>query len=352
MRKFILLAILATSLNAFGFGDLGHSTIGHIAEINLSSSGKAFISAFMGGEPLAISAIFPDQVRNDSRYDSFAPYHFFDFPQNVNYQAIPANLVAARSADTILIMAPELLTRRRIDTLQKQVIFRYYVHILGDVHQPLHVGNTLDRGANLCDVIPQDGKKINLHSFMDSTVVDYLKDEVLARAKEQGKFIKYFSYRDFAEYLLAEAKENRTLERLRAQIKKTKRVDWFEESRALHITVYPDGKTVVPQDRQYCKTINAESGKVEEGKYDSSKIPVLTKEYTQEVVMMIKNQILLGGLRLQSEIEKMATVRFNKKWSKKDEERFFRGIMPEKDLKKRMPSSQINKNDHHKECEH
>jgi hypothetical protein len=355
MKKLIMLSTLTASLNAFGFGELGHSTIGHIAEVNLSSRGKAFVYSIMGGEPMAISAKFPDEVKNDSRYEGFSPYHYFDFPLNVNYEDIPGNLIAPKSADTILIMAPEMLTRKRIDTLQKQIVFRYYMHIIGDIHQPLHVGNTLDRGGNLCDIVTREGKKMNLHSFMDSTILENLREEVFAKAKYQKKTIKYYSYKDLAEYLLEEAQDNGSLEKLKAQVKKTKRVDWLEESRALHAVVYPDGRTVAPQDRAYCKSVNLETGKVEDGKFDSTKIPVLTREYMQEVTSMIKKQILLAGLRLQAEIERMAVDRFDAKLSKKEEERFFSEVMPEKekDIKKRNPSSQVKKTmGYENHCEH
>lgn len=342
MKYIALISLMSTSLNCFAFGDLGHSTVGYIAEKNMSAESKYFVLSIMGGEPMAVSATWPDHVRSDERYNGFAPYHFFDFPESYSYESLPQNYISPKSADTILIKAPRLLKKRKLDVLQKQVIFRYFVHVLGDIHQPLHVGNTLDMGGNLCDVMVPQGmnqplKKMNIHSFWDSELPGYLKAEVMERAKVLGKKISYYTYKDLGDYLMEDAASTGVLKAIQAEVKPGKRVEWLAESKALHPEVYPDGKSVAPKDRAYCKFLNIETGKVEDGKYDSSKLPILTPEYIKKSLVLVKKRIILAGLRLQSEIDEMSKGK--RKWTAKDEEKFFKAIMPEKSINDRVPSS-------------
>ena len=34
----------------------------------------------------------------------------------------------------------------------KMIALRFLIHVVGDIHQPLHVGNGYDRGGNVCQV--------------------------------------------------------------------------------------------------------------------------------------------------------------------------------------------------------
>ena len=46
------------------------------------------------------------------------------------------------------------------------------VHIVGDIHQPLHAGHAEDKGGN--DIkIKYRGRDTNLHSLWDSGLLDY-----------------------------------------------------------------------------------------------------------------------------------------------------------------------------------
>jgi hypothetical protein len=53
----------------------------------------------------------------------------------------------------------------------KQLALRFIVHLVGDLHQPLHVGKCCDKGGN--DVkVTWFGKPTNLHAVWDSQLAD------------------------------------------------------------------------------------------------------------------------------------------------------------------------------------
>ena len=68
---------------------------------------------------------------------------------------------------------------------EKQNALRFLVHLVGDLHQPLHVGNGKDRGGNSVR-LKWFGESTNLHSVWDSKLIYYQK----------------LSYTEYANYLM------------------------------------------------------------------------------------------------------------------------------------------------------
>jgi hypothetical protein len=343
-KKFLAVLSLVLSTNAFSWADLGHSTVGHIAEKNLSPEGRSFMNSILGGEPMAVAAIWPDQVRDDSRFDAFAPYHFFEIPEGMTSKTIPKDQFPPKSAETILGKGKEALQIKRrggLSLTQKQIIMRYFIHVVGDIHQPLHVGNGLDRGANLCDVKIPDavtGKLYtsNLHSVWDGGIISHIKEDIIQKAKEAKKPIKYFSHVHLGDAIIEEAQTSGWMKEYQELATKTDKHDWYMESRNMHGDVYPS-----PAERPYCKLVNLATGKIENGKYDMNEIPEVSKEYMIKSIAIIKKRLILAGLRLAQEINTMALSTKSKAWDKKKEEEFFKKMLLED--AGRAPSSTTKK---------
>ena len=68
---------------------------------------------------------------------------------------------------------------------EKQIAIKFLVHIIGDLHQPFHVGNGKDRGGN----------NIRLKWFGESTRLHTVWDTHLINQQN-------LSYTEFADYLL------------------------------------------------------------------------------------------------------------------------------------------------------
>ena len=73
----------------------------------------------------------------------------------------------------------------------KQLALRFVVHLVGDLHQPLHVGKCCDKGGN--DVkVNWFGKPTNLHAVWDLALVD---DEQLSFTELAAKLERHISER-------------------------------------------------------------------------------------------------------------------------------------------------------------
>jgi len=297
--------ILVVGQPAFSWGDLGHETVGEIAERNLSSKGKKFIRKIIGIEPLSTAATWPDKVRSDPRfagYDKFSSYHFNEIPFGYTFDTIPSMLRVKRSAHTMLSKVPRLLMDPNVDNSIRQIWFRYFVHIVGDVHQPLHVGNGWDLGGNLCSAYwkPYENStplKKNLHSIWDSEIPeDFRKDW-----KETTGGKGWFGYYQLAD-LLAEAQKDIDEDIVNLPVEA-----WYAESVNEHKSIYPDETEVVhPKDRVYCKYKDLETKEFHSENFDETKIPTLDRKYIDAAKVLVKRKIILGGLRLAAQLNEMA----------------------------------------------
>jgi S1/P1 Nuclease len=286
---FLAIAIFVSTEKALAWGDLGHETVAEIAERIIAKDQKIKIAvqAIIGVEPLAVSATWPDKVRNDERFDDFAAYHFITEYKNPLEKS-------DKSALAILQKYPNVLTSPSAPREAKMIALRYLVHVVGDIHQPLHVGNEFDRGGNYCQVLWQpDLKKptvkVNLHSVWDTNLVDYIAAKVKSQLKEP---VKYFSYRQLADGLTLKHKKLID-ENLGQTIDIAK---WVRESSDLRKSnVYPDA--MAENARPYCKEKREE--------INQNSIPVLDGLFAEQKAEIAEKRIVLAGARLATMILKI-----------------------------------------------
>jgi hypothetical protein len=326
IRAKVITSVLLMSSMALAWGDLGHQTVGEIAERNLSPAGKKFVSELLGNGALAEAATFPDLARSDRDYSDFSAYHFIEIDPRFNgdLNMVPFYLRASRDADTIISNVPgkilaSLPGGEMFNNRQRMDLVRYLVHVVGDVHQPLHVGNGYDHGANFCDVrYPSffDGvatmKKTNLHSLWDSVLVSSL----FANQKEKDPNYKtpgWKGYRELADLIMGDEDIQRLIGQKEA-IEQTPVLKWYKESQSLHTRVYPDPKpTSDPTKRAYCKLLQKnEMGQDQVDERGVAKVTMATETATVDSAYMriaselIKQQIFKAGIRLSYIINKIA----------------------------------------------
>lgn len=308
-NSFLTLAaiVLATS-TAFGWGDTGHQVVAEIAQRHLTPAAKQAVLNILGPESMALAAVWPDAVRDDKAFDPFKDYHFVEVPTGQSYETLGRDERREKDAYTVIHRYPELLRDPSKSRSEKMIALRYLIHVVGDVHQPLHVGNGIDMGANLCEVkFSEKGRTTQkLHSIWDSRLVDSLGDKLRA-AREQK--VPWYNYAHFAEDLLKKsALGNAEI----AKIQGANYFIWFKESADLRAQVYPDATPVGDEKtRKYCKYVSAwklavdpvsqvhmRKATVEAGQFDAKQVPLLSDEYKANATKIIERRLVEGGLRL------------------------------------------------------
>ncbi len=295
------------SVQAFAWGNDGHSIVGYIAEKNLTPAAEAMLQDIIGMEPMALTATWADLVRNDVRFKKFTAYHFYEIPVNFTAANIPANLVAEKDAHTVILQGPDKILSDATPRPEKIIWLRYLIHVVGDVHQPLHVGNGIDMGGNLCLIRWQKTgssreEEANLHSFWDTKLPFIVGEDYKVKNPVMAKNNSYFGYTEIADLILKEYGSEISM----SSANKASQDEWYEGARALHAVVYPDARpTKNPETRPYCRIVDKQTGKVVDGKFSSRKLPTISKTYLNKALPVVKKQLLIAGYRLAGLLNSM-----------------------------------------------
>jgi S1/P1 Nuclease len=161
------LLIVLTPTSAFAWGQTGHRVTGAIAEPMLSRRAAREVRAILGNETLAEASTWADEMRSnpDTFWQTTAnPWHYVTVPTGQRY----ADLGAPAEGDAVTALArfAETLRNPSASGEEKRLALRFTLHIIGDLHQPLHAGNGNDRGGN--DIrVTFFREPTNLHAVWD-----------------------------------------------------------------------------------------------------------------------------------------------------------------------------------------
>ncbi|MBL6444889.1 S1/P1 nuclease [Fulvivirga sp. 29W222] len=211
IRKAVIILCTFVSLHVFGWGMIGHRTVGQIAESHLSKRAKKKINEILGGESLAVVSNWMDDIKSDDSYDHTHAWHWVTIPEGQTYEQSDKNPDGDVIA-TIERLISEL-KQSNISKKQEAEKLKMLVHLIGDIHQPLHVGFGHDMGGNKVDV-EWFWKSSNLHRVWDSEMIDSkrysytelstISDNV---SKEQIKLWQSANVRDWANESIALRKQ-------------------------------------------------------------------------------------------------------------------------------------------------
>jgi hypothetical protein len=217
-KAFAALAAAATLLPspALAWGKTGHRVVAAIADTQLSGLARAHIEQILGpGESLDEAATWPDDMRADPSpfwQKTASPWHYVTL-NGTTYDHAPPEGDALEALGRF----SKMLQDPNASLADKQLALRFVVHLVGDLHQPLHAGKCCDKGGN--DVkVTWMGKPTNLHAAWDSSIVD---EEQLSFSELAAKLERHISPSDVIAWSDVNPR------------------DWVIESAELRDRVYP-----------------------------------------------------------------------------------------------------------------
>ncbi|MGI4871335.1 MAG: S1/P1 nuclease [Janthinobacterium lividum] len=177
MKKLLLplLLLAALPLRLWAWGVEGHRAIGTIAEHHLTSKARQQVATLLGTQTLTLVSTQPDEMRYLPEYKETAPWHYVNtalgLPHDQYIQAVKGQ--TGPNAYNILLQKIKEMRDPALSREKRAEALIFVVHIVGDVHQPMHTGRAEDKGGN--DIkMTYRGKDTNLHSLWDSGLIDYL----------------------------------------------------------------------------------------------------------------------------------------------------------------------------------
>lgn len=219
----LAIALLAAPPEALAWGQTGHRVTGAIAERHLSDEARAAVRLILGPETLAEASTWADFMRASPEpfwQEAAGPWHYVTVPPGSTHAEVGAP--PEGDAVTALARFEKTLRDETAPLAERQLALRFAIHIIGDLHQPLHVGNGNNRGGN--DIrVRYHREPTNLHSVWDSGMID----------RQQ------LSYSEMTDWLDARI----TPEQLQAW-SDTDPQTWLRESAEIRDRIYPQGDEI------------------------------------------------------------------------------------------------------------
>ena len=202
-HSLLLLFVLVcfNSQAALKWGATGHRVVGAIADQYTTNKTKRHIKKILNHQSLAFVSTFGDEIKADPRYKEFETWHYVNMAFSETYETSKKN--PKGDLVTGIAYCKKVIKDDLSSDADKTFYLKMLVHLIGDLHQPMHVGREEDRGGN--DIKLQwYNKDTNLHRVWDSQIIESFKmsySEVADNAdflsKKQVKHLQQGSVEDW-----------------------------------------------------------------------------------------------------------------------------------------------------------
>lgn len=217
MKKIILLfACILFARGAFAWGQKGHDVTAYIAECHLTPEAAEKIDKMLGGHSPVYYANWLDIASHTPEYAYTRTWHYLNVDEGKTLETMPKNADGDVLAAITRIVAE--LKQGGLAPEEETLRLKMLIHLMGDMHCPMHTGRLSDLGGNLRPVL-FFGRETNLHSAWDTDI-----PEAAHR----------WSYTEWQEQI------DRLTDDEAVLIQAGEPADWLEETLAICTQIYAD----------------------------------------------------------------------------------------------------------------
>ena len=255
MRRLVLFFLAITiAYSASAWGPKGHDIVAYIAEQHLSKCAKRNIEQILGGHSMVYVSNWLDNASHTPQYAHTKTWHYCNVdPDEESY----FNSEKCSTGDVVIAIDNIIsrLHQGELSLQEERVELMMLIHLVGDMHCPMHAGRKQDRGGN-GTTVKFFGKKSTLHSVWDSDLLESTHR---------------WSYTEWQKQI------DRVSRKEQKRITQGSTVDWIEESVQLAHDVYE----------------NTPAG------------TSISYDYINHYAPAIEHQLLKGGLRLAAILNRL-----------------------------------------------
>lgn len=201
---YIFTALILFNLHSFAavkWGATGHRVVGAIADQYTTNKTKRHLKKILNHQSLALASTFGDEIKADPRYKKYETWHYVNMSFDQNYGSSKKN--PEGDLVTGIAYCEKIIKDDNASDEDKTFYLKMLIHMLGDLHQPLHIGREEDRGGN--DIkVKWYYKDTNLHRVWDSQMLESynmsyseLAENAEFLSKKQVKFLQQGSVIDW-----------------------------------------------------------------------------------------------------------------------------------------------------------
>ena len=248
--------MMLESVTMYAWGPIGHDVVAAIAEQHLSKKARKEIDRLLEGKSIVYYSSWMDNIQNSQYwkdgYNKTKTWHYANVDKGETYQSMTKNpkgdVITAleQLTDAMTNHYKELTDSMKVDYL------KMIVHMVGDLHCPMHAGRLSDRGGNGTRV-KWFGQSTNIHSVWDSKLIESARK---------------WHYSEWVEQL------DRTDKKFRKSVMTGTYVEWFADTVDNAARIY-----------EYVESLNQQT-------------PNLSYQFIYDFSPLLEQQLLLGGYRL------------------------------------------------------
>jgi len=222
LKKLALgIAMIYAPLQTMAWGQQGHRICGQIADSYLTPQARKAIKDILGDESIAMASNWADFIKSDPSYSYLYNWHFIDFDKAYTKSEMEDFLAHDTNTDAYTRMNFMIaeLKKKDLPKEKKLLYLRMLIHVIEDVHQPMHTAHADDKGGNDFKV-KWFSNDTNLHSIWDSQLIEF----------------QQLSYTEYAAAI------NHTTLEQRKELQKAPISEWLYESNQLAEKFYSEIK--------------------------------------------------------------------------------------------------------------
>lgn len=170
MKRLIAVCMsLLLAGEVFAWGQKGHDVTAYVAENHLTKRAAKRIAAILGGYSPVYFSNWLDSASNTPEYAYTKTWHYLNVDEGKTLESMPKN-----PNGDVLKAVTDLVEQLESGTLtpsEEALSLKMLIHLVGDMHCPMHAGHLSDLGGNRVPV-SYFGEAKNLHSVWDTSLVE------------------------------------------------------------------------------------------------------------------------------------------------------------------------------------
>jgi hypothetical protein len=172
-------AAVARPARVLAWGVEGHRLVARIALSQMTPAAKDAVNRLLGAEDFVTISTWADEVR--SKRPETYNWHFVDIPYGEKKYDAARDCPRSEKGDCIiaeLVRAEQTMRDHARSDDDRREALKFFIHFMGDLHQPLHAIDNHDKGGNDVHAAieghpPASGRNNpNLHAAWDSVLPD------------------------------------------------------------------------------------------------------------------------------------------------------------------------------------
>jgi len=163
----------------YAWGEAGHRIVADIADRHLDDRTRQGIRELIGDASLASVSDWADRIRGER--PETARWHFVNIPYRASRYDPKRDCAFPKKGDCVVAAIGRfrrVVSNRSLSLSERAEALKFLIHLMADLHQPLHAADRKDRGGNDLQVtffgeklLPNE-KPWTLHAVWDGGLID------------------------------------------------------------------------------------------------------------------------------------------------------------------------------------